>query len=956
MEKWKANMNNLLIFVGLPYQIRHFFSILTFVKAALFTAIVTSFSLDAMSDLEEDTSTKLLRILVEQATVGQDIDIPQPNVPSSIVMVNGLWLLSITSSLAATTWAILSLEWCAFLSEGVQAEDYEEMAEKRQRKFEAVRRWKMHLVVASIPFFLHVSLFLFLAGLWLRLRDVNKQLELFVGIPSLVIASSYVIVSLLPLFTEAPFYTSVSEIFHPLVSKIKHLIKLRHFIHAPIIFSWISTSFARMSSKTLPHLNNIYHKHLSLPLRVVATLLIASLKYIYKLTGPLAHATRTVVTKTLVLISPTLQQGGGTFKELNRLQIGRSGQDKGVHQRALCWLMNTPLTCSEVKEVLKEFSDLGKVEEPLDRSIVKLLVLSLSSVLENGRITEDEQPIFDHCTRILTEEMSRAFRDAKYNPAILVRNSAISNGLKEYLDFDTSHPPPEPGGVEFEDYWNRVVRLLWLSPSKERIQAIIEKLKLSVRSMRSPLLQPVVRGLHAATLTSLHTNQSIFDFPLPDFSDWDFSGDGSTSERGDLGGDLSAFLRNLLTEFHKAAQPPGQKYKSPTTVPSLIVDCLDLLDRPPRQDISIPLEFHSILSFFVAVVWRNDPGVFDTDPSVANALATSAMNIVSNPVRDAPDRSKKLAIRLLTIANGPKSRLTTSSEIVAKLYPGLGRDYPECLPEFIHAIAAALEAVIARENHPGVPPELRTFIDRKLMRNLVPPSFFTNGTAFGFSRDNPDHRLPYLYSLAIAFSLGVEGNGLNPLEAIHLLRAPEEQQGNATVERILDTNALVVAVLKLTQSRRPEPVFTGDHFDSITRALRPLRGIIERRGDYPWRTRWKSIYLLADIRNVLDQTPIPAELQTIINNASGAVRAYLTEPRETQAERAPRDWEMKREGLARCGLEGEVRDLAGRGELGEGVYKWRESRNVPYLSLYPQRTRYDPTSNASYRFLERLQR
>ena len=195
MEKWKTNMNNLLIFVG-STLLEAVLLVLTSIKAALFTAIVTAFILDVMSDLDEDTATTLLRILVEQSTTNSTIEMPSPNPPSSTLTVSSLWLLSIMSSLAATTWAMLCLEWCAFLTDGVQAEDYEEMAEKRQRKFEALKRWRMHLIVAAIPFFLHMSLFLFLTGLWLRLRDVNNQLGLIVGVPSLIIASSYVVVTL----------------------------------------------------------------------------------------------------------------------------------------------------------------------------------------------------------------------------------------------------------------------------------------------------------------------------------------------------------------------------------------------------------------------------------------------------------------------------------------------------------------------------------------------------------------------------------------------------------------------------------------------------------------------------------------------------------------------------------------------------------------------------------------
>ena len=219
-------MSNLLVFVRSPHR-KHIF-ILTLAKAALFTAIVTAFALDAMSSLQGDTSTQLLRILIEQSTTGQAVDIPQSRPSSSIVTVSSLWFLSIMCSLAATTWAVLSLEWCAFLTaDGVRSEDYEETAEKKQRNFDAVNRWKMRIIFASIPLVLHISIFLFLAGLWLRLREVNRQLKLIVGISSLVIALSYVMVTLLPVFTEAPFSTSVSEVINALVDEIRHL---RHFV------------------------------------------------------------------------------------------------------------------------------------------------------------------------------------------------------------------------------------------------------------------------------------------------------------------------------------------------------------------------------------------------------------------------------------------------------------------------------------------------------------------------------------------------------------------------------------------------------------------------------------------------------------------------------------------------------------------------------------------------------
>ena len=82
--------------------------VLTSIKAALFTAIVTAFVLDAMSYLDENTTTKLLRVIAEQSAANSTIELPSLSPPSSILTVSTLWFLSIMSSLAPTTWAILS--------------------------------------------------------------------------------------------------------------------------------------------------------------------------------------------------------------------------------------------------------------------------------------------------------------------------------------------------------------------------------------------------------------------------------------------------------------------------------------------------------------------------------------------------------------------------------------------------------------------------------------------------------------------------------------------------------------------------------------------------------------------------------------------------------------------------------------------------------------------------------
>ena len=653
--------------------------------------------------------------------------------------------------------------------------------------------------------------------------------------------------------------------------------------------------------------------------------------------------------------------------------------------------MNTPLTQYEAKEVLKVFGDLrdqrhakgslyrsrdrGKVEEPTGPALLEFLVSSLSYVLENGRITEDEQPVFDHCTSFLTEEMDRTFRDSKHDPMILVRNATISNGLKEFVDVETSRIPSPTSEEAYSNYWNNVVRSLWLSPSEKQIRVIIGQLDTNVGSIEPPLLRRVVCGLHAATLTSLDASKhrSILRFPLPDFSKWSFPEDGSSggwtigdgtggdywlsNERITLDEELLAFLRNLLTKFYRDPQFVDETHSRPVNTSSLIVSCTKLLDGRRHED--IPLNFHHALCSFAAITWRNDPSVFDIGPSAAQALVRSVKDSADSK-SNTPNRSEKIAIRLRTMTNGPKyttSQQHTPPDTIASLYTGPVKDDPVCLSEFIHLTAAVLESVLVKENQSGTP-DWRNYVYPRVVRSIVPSSFFTDRLPFEYSTENPDHRLPYLYAYAIALSRGVGETIQNPLEVLDLLSGCDRQQRIAVIEKVLDANALAVIVLRHTLPHRPRRVAEedlGTYLGALFRALVPLESIINGRGVGSWQARWKAIYLLADIRNVLPQTLTGfKQLEWLIKEASDAVRIYIGE--RLQNEPAPKDWDMKEEGLSLCGLEDEVRELAKRNEAAVGVYSWRGPRNIPYLSLYPQWMQPSYTSQAAPWLLERLQR
>jgi len=264
-------------------------------------------------------------------------------------------------------------------------------------------------------------------------------------------------------------------------------------------------------------------------------------------------------TIALLPIIPTFGPDQHPFSELKKLNGGRQDRDKGLLQRALFWLLNTPLNKDEVKDILFE---LGKQREgdrePLDRIMIGLLVLSLSSVLDNNHVRDEEQPIFDYCTVALAGEMDRAFEGKKDKQGIL--GTRIPETLSPHFHLSNSG----------EDYWNRGVPALWLCPSKEMIKQVIYRLDLNIQSIEVSDLQRIVRGLHAATLVCFHSQQPPPQC-IPNFSDW--NRDSSSSDPG-LDKDLSGYLQSLFPALYDTPH----RCRDPTTITSLVVNWLGSLD------------------------------------------------------------------------------------------------------------------------------------------------------------------------------------------------------------------------------------------------------------------------------------------------------------------------------------------------------------------------------------------
>ena len=860
------------------------FPVLTPTQAALFTAIVTAFVLEASPDLKNLSAS---------------------NRPSSIWTISSLWFLSIMSSLAASTWAIICLEWCAYLTNVSKAEDYKEKAENRQRKFEAVQRWKMGLVVAAIPLFLHFSLLSFLAGLWLRLRVINKEIGFVVGIPGLVVASTYVMVALLPFFTEAPFFTSSSEFIHLVVRGIKCIAGRSCFIRPPILLAWVPTLCSRS------------YRALRIP-RLWTTIL-TFVKSLYGKAASYIASAWQAIARLLPYIFPTYAPDQRPFDELSRLKCAPPDPNKQLCLRALLWYANTPLSRKEVMDVLEEFRyQCSADEEPLDRSVIELLVSTMSSLLKNREISEDEEPIFHHCTGILAEEIEKLIKCGGDLQGIQFwKFTPLLERLLPYFHLDdTSRAPPAPSSEdvirsrstapEVEVYWlGKMIPAMFLCPLPETVKSVAGQFDKTERLTGETLLR-IVHGLHVATLVCSESNPPIIR-AMPDLGVWSWD---SCSLDPELTGALLPFLKDLFTTLLTHPTTPV-----PITIPSLAVSCLKALEHHPDWNTSA---LHSALCLLVVVAYREDPQAFKGQPTLVHELLKSYKE---SAVGDELGHARRLVARLLAIACGPNPLSWGGLHLLAHLktlsspLSGTVVEDKQCLKGFLGAYVGTLEATHSMEDP--------TVNHQVVKENILTNHFFIHRVPLSHSDEDPNYRLPYLYSLAIALTHAkgwdeefLKVSGENEFTKLAELLVNPGETG-VTLERALDTNILVVAVLGFAASNQSET--TRGKLGEIP--VERFKGAIRDGTD--WRTRWKSIYFIADLTSLLSKIGmLEVAKGFLIPAAKVAIEKVKSEP-------FPSDWGKKKERLEL--LAPEIKFLVPPpGQERGGVYEWIGEKGVPY--------------------------
>ncbi|TCD61978.1 hypothetical protein EIP91_007642 [Steccherinum ochraceum] len=194
--------------------------------AGLFSATVTAFLIESYKYLLPDSgdaaATYLLQISQQIASLG---NMSAPGTPAqhlpfeptpSTIRVNILWMLSLIVSLGCALCATLVQTWASRYARLIQspATEYAQ-AQRRAYLFEGMNKSRLYDWVEFLPALLHISLFLFFAGLVEFLMPINDAVgRATLGIV-LVIAAAYLLATLYNLVAwNSPFRTPLSSGFY----------------------------------------------------------------------------------------------------------------------------------------------------------------------------------------------------------------------------------------------------------------------------------------------------------------------------------------------------------------------------------------------------------------------------------------------------------------------------------------------------------------------------------------------------------------------------------------------------------------------------------------------------------------------------------------------------------------------------------------------------------------------
>ncbi|KAJ6569243.1 hypothetical protein B0H19DRAFT_1134947 [Mycena capillaripes] len=197
------------------------------VFAGLFSAVLTTFVAQTSQALSLDNTAISNSILLELVALqraqanGTSFDSIPPadtsfTVSRTDIWVNGLWFTSLALSLSTALLAVLAKQWLRQYSSFI-AGSARTRALIRQFRYVCFDKWGVRLIISLLPTVLHLSLFLFMAGLVVFLFPLNRTLAAVVACVAGLLCGTYIITNVLPIIIiQCPFRTPLSAVLFPL--------------------------------------------------------------------------------------------------------------------------------------------------------------------------------------------------------------------------------------------------------------------------------------------------------------------------------------------------------------------------------------------------------------------------------------------------------------------------------------------------------------------------------------------------------------------------------------------------------------------------------------------------------------------------------------------------------------------------------------------------------------------
>ena len=176
-------------------------------------------------------STILSQISQQIASIAPEVSIPSTPPPpfppfrplASDIRINTIWFMALAFSLSAALLAILVQQWVRnYMHVFQRYSDPQKSARLRQFLYDGLERWHMPIAAEAVPGLLHISLFLFFAGLADSTMNVSTTIGVATTVPIGICGLLYIFITFAPvIYSQSPYQTSFSGVIWYAVQKLR---------------------------------------------------------------------------------------------------------------------------------------------------------------------------------------------------------------------------------------------------------------------------------------------------------------------------------------------------------------------------------------------------------------------------------------------------------------------------------------------------------------------------------------------------------------------------------------------------------------------------------------------------------------------------------------------------------------------------------------------------------------